>query len=63
MRIEKTGKELEVLAEVEGHIVAVRFGRQFGLAFHPELEEDNRIHEMFLAECRIYAKEKEKQTC
>lgn len=53
--IEKAGEGAEVLAEVEGHIVAVRFGRQFGLAFHPELEADNRIHEMFLAECMVVA--------
>lgn len=53
--IEKTGEGVEVLAKVDGHIVAVRFGRQFGLAFHPELEADSRIHEMFLAECMVVA--------
>lgn len=52
--IEKAGKETEVLALVDGNIVAVRYGRQYGLAFHPELEKDNRIHEMFLEECRVY---------
>lgn len=52
--IEKAGKETEVLALVDGNIVAVRYGRQYGLAFHPELETDNRIHEMFLEECRVY---------
>lgn len=38
----------EVLAKVEGRIVAVRQGKQIGIAFHPELDEDNRIHRMFL---------------
>lgn len=52
--IEKAGKETEVLALVDGNIVAVRYGRQYGLAFHPELETDDRIHEMFLEECRVY---------
>ena len=37
-----------MLAEVEEKIVAVRYQNQIGLSFHPELDEDNRIHEMFL---------------
>ena len=36
------------LAAVDDRIVAVKYGTQFGLAFHPELDQDNRIHEMFL---------------
>ncbi len=43
---------VEVLARVEGRIVAVRYGNQIGTAFHPELDEDDRIHEMFLQMCR-----------
>ena len=43
---------VEVLATVEGRIVAVRYGNQIGTAFHPELDEDDRIHEMFLQMCR-----------
>ena len=39
----------EVLAEVDGKIVAVRYGNQIGTAFHPELDEDDRIHEKFLS--------------
>ena len=41
--------DVEVLAEREGRIVAVRQGRQLALAFHPELDDDTRIHEQFLA--------------
>lgn len=37
------------LATVDGNIVAVRSGNQLGIAFHPELDEDNRIHELFLS--------------
>ena len=44
-------KRVEILAEVDGRIVAVRYGNQLGVAFHPELDEDNRIHEMFLQMC------------
>ena len=40
--------EVEVLAQVDGHIVAARQGRQLATAFHPELDEDLRIHKYFL---------------
>lgn len=46
--VEKVWGETKILANVEGNIVAVQHGSQFGMAFHPELDEDNRIHEMFL---------------
>ena len=46
--IEKAENGAEVLAAVDGNIVAVKYGAQYGLSFHPELDEDNRIHEMFL---------------
>ena len=39
----------KVLATCEGNIVAVQYGKQLGMAFHPELDDDNRIHEMFLS--------------
>ena len=39
----------EVLAEVDGHIVAARQGRQLVTAFHPELDNDTRIHQFFLS--------------
>lgn len=42
---------VETLATVEGRIVAVRYGNQIGTAFHPELDENDRIHEMFLKMC------------
>ena len=44
-------KSVEILAEVDDRIVAVRYGNQLGVAFHPELDADNRIHEMFLQMC------------
>lgn len=42
---------VEVLARVEGRIVAVQCEKQIGVAFHPELDGDDRIHERFLALC------------
>lgn len=47
--VEKTeSDEVEVLAEVGQKIVAVRYKNQIALAFHPEVGEDSRIHEIFL---------------
>ena len=44
----------EILATVDGNIVAVKHNNQIGLAFHPELGEDLRIHQMFLDLCSSY---------
>ena len=46
--IAQTGEGVEILAEVDGKIVAARQGRQLVTAFHPELDGDTRIHEYFL---------------
>ena len=46
--VEETGKDVEVLAEKGGHIVAVRQRNMLATAFHPELTSDTRIHEYFL---------------
>ncbi len=40
--------DCEVLAEVDGHIVAARQGNQLVTAFHPELDADPRVHQYFL---------------
>lgn len=41
--------KVEVLAEFDGRIVAVRQGKLVALAFHPELSGDTRFHEYFLS--------------
>ena len=46
--IEESGPDVEVLAEVDGHPVLAREGRLLVAAFHPELTDDTRIHELFL---------------
>lgn len=38
----------EILAEVDGRVVAVRSGNQIGVAFHPELDDDPSIHELLV---------------
>ena len=40
--------DCQALAIVGGHIVAARQGHQLVTAFHPELNEDARIHQYFL---------------
>ena len=45
----EAGEGAEVLAEVDGRIIAVRQGSQLALAFRPELGPDPRIHKAFLA--------------
>ena len=50
--IEDAGPEVEILAEVDGHPVLARDGRVLVAAFHPELTDDTRIHELFLNQVR-----------
>jgi 5'-phosphate synthase pdxT subunit len=50
--IEEAGPNVEVLAEVDGHPVLAREGRILVAAFHPELTDDTRIHELFLNQVR-----------
>ena len=47
--VEDAGEGVEVLAEVDGHPVAVRQDNILAVAFHPELTEDSRVHEWVLA--------------
>ncbi|MET0738689.1 MAG: pyridoxal 5'-phosphate synthase glutaminase subunit PdxT [Acidimicrobiales bacterium] len=46
--VESTGAGVEVLAEVDGRPVLCRDGAIMVAAFHPELTDDLRLHEMFL---------------
>jgi len=50
--VEEVGPGVEVLAEVDGHPVLAREGRFLVAAFHPELTDDTRLHEMFLESVR-----------
>ena len=50
--IEDAGADVEVLAEVDGHPVLAREGRLLVAAFHPELTDDTRIHELFVNQVR-----------
>src|SRR2546429_9244064 len=47
-RLRERGADVEVLAEHDGEPVLLREGRFLVAAFHPELTEDTRVHELFL---------------
>ena len=50
--VEEVGPGVEVLAEVDGRPVLAREGRFLVAAFHPELTDDTRLHELFLESVR-----------
>jgi pyridoxal 5'-phosphate synthase pdxT subunit len=47
--IAEHGPDVTVLAEVDGHPVAIRQGRIVALSFHPELTGEDRLHRFFLS--------------
>jgi 5'-phosphate synthase pdxT subunit len=48
--VERVGVDVEVLAEHDGIPVLVRSGSCTVAAFHPELTDDNRLHELFVSD-------------
>lgn len=46
--VAEVSPEVDVLATVDDKIVAVKYGNQFALSFHPELDSDYRIHKAFV---------------
>jgi 5'-phosphate synthase pdxT subunit len=48
--VERVADEVDVLAAVEGRPVLCRQGPVLAAAFHPELGDDPRLHELFLTE-------------
>jgi 5'-phosphate synthase pdxT subunit len=46
--VERVGADVEVLARLDGVPVLVRGGRCTVAAFHPELTDDSRLHQLFL---------------
>jgi 5'-phosphate synthase pdxT subunit len=51
-RVADVGPDVEVLAEHDGVPVLLRDGRLIVAAFHPELTEDTRVHQLFLDQVR-----------
>jgi len=46
--VAEAGPDVEVLAEVDGKVVAVRQGNLLATAFHPELTGERRLHAWFV---------------
>ena len=53
--VDVCGEDVEVLAAVDGHPVAVRQGNVLVISFHPEIAGETRLHELFLAGVRTSA--------
>ena len=47
-RLHEPGKDVDVLARVDGAPVLVRQGNRFACTFHPELTDDLRVHALLL---------------
>jgi 5'-phosphate synthase pdxT subunit len=47
--VAEVGAGVEVLADVDGHPVAVRQGNVIAVSFHPELTGEPRLHELLLS--------------
>jgi 5'-phosphate synthase pdxT subunit len=47
--VERVGPGVDVIAEYDGHPVAIREGAVIATAFHPELTDDSRLHALFMA--------------
>jgi 5'-phosphate synthase pdxT subunit len=54
--IAEHGADVEILAEIDGHVVAARQGRMLAVAFHSELGDDDRVHELLLDWAREFAR-------
>lgn len=51
-KIVSIGKQVEVLAELNGEIVAVREGNLLATTFHPEMTDDLTVHRYFMEMAR-----------
>ncbi len=56
--IERAMEKTEVLAKVNGRIIAAKQGTQLVTAFHPELDEDTGMHEYFLKMIKCHQPER-----
>ena len=46
--IESVQEGVDILSEVNDHIIAVQYKNQLALAFHPELDKNHSIHQYFI---------------
>lgn len=50
--VEQVGEGVEVLVEISGKIVGVKYQNQIGIAFHPEVSEILEFHRYFVTLCQ-----------
>ena len=48
--IQKVGEGVQILATVNEQIVAVRYKNLLAISFHPELNDDLRVHQYFISQ-------------
>ena len=50
--ISSVGKKVEILSEVDGNIVAAKENNILVTSYHPELNDDLKVHEFFIEMCK-----------
>jgi len=50
--ISSVGKKVEILSEVDGNIVAAKENNILVTSYHPELNDDLKVHEFFIEICK-----------
>lgn len=60
--IETVSRDTDVLAAVDGNLVAARQGNQLVTAFHPELSDDLTVHRFFLDLIEEWKRKEARQT-
>jgi 5'-phosphate synthase pdxT subunit len=60
--IEDHGPEVAILAEVDGHPVAVRQDNVVACSFHPELTDDSRVHALLMALATAACEDRDRST-
>lgn len=56
--ITEVSKDVTVLARDKEYITAVSYENQLAMSFHPELDEDTRIHQQFVEMVEKYVEQK-----
>ena len=54
--ISSVGKNVEVLSEVDGNVVAARENNILVTSYHPELNDNLKVHEFFVEMCKKVSK-------
>ena len=51
--ISSVGKKVEILSEVDGNIVAAKENNILVTSYHPELNDDLKVHKFFVEMCKL----------